>query len=75
MKRVYISERAFADDVVIITENEKGLQQNLNNWNTVLKENGLKLNKSKTKVIVIGDRLEEIKLKKINDTFEKISYQ
>ena len=37
----------------MIAGSERGQQENVNVWNTVLEENGLKINKSKTKVMVI----------------------
>lgn len=55
LRSTEISEGAFADDLVIMTENEKDLQRNLEIWNTTLEEYGMRINKNKTKVMVIGN--------------------
>ena len=62
LQRVEISEGVFADDVVIMAKNEKDLQQNINTWNTVLEEYGMKINKDKTKVMMIGEEQEELNI-------------
>lgn len=48
--------------VVLIAGSERDLQENLEVWNLALVEKGMKINKSKTKVIVISDGREEIKI-------------
>lgn len=63
LESVKISEGAFADDVVLIAEDERELQENLEIWNTVLEENGMKINKKKTKVMVIGEDSVEMKVR------------
>lgn len=54
LQKEEITECAFADDVVLVANNEKNLQHNLNVWNEVLQKNGMKLNTEKTKVMVIA---------------------
>lgn len=72
MQRVDISEGAFADDVVIVTENEKHLQKNLDIWNTTLNRNGMKMNKNKTKVMIIGNNAEEMKIQIESSNIEQV---
>lgn len=60
LQRINISEGAFADDIMILTENEKDLQTNLEIWNKTLDEYGMTLNKNKTKVMVVGG--EQVKM-------------
>lgn len=51
LQRVQIGECAFADDIALIAESRTELQNSLQIWNTVLRENGMRLNKNKTKVM------------------------
>lgn len=53
LKEVEIRECAFADDVVLMANNERTLQDNLIIWNDALERNGMKLNKDKTKVMAV----------------------
>ena len=43
-------------------ENERELQDSTEIWNTVLDENGMKINKGETKVRVIGKGNVEVKI-------------
>lgn len=54
MEPVWISECAFADDLVVFAKNETELKKNLNIWNEKLKRKKLKLNEDKTKVMIGG---------------------
>lgn len=54
MKPVWLSECAFADDVVVFAKSESQLKNNLDIWNKKLIEKGLKLNEEKTKIMVSG---------------------
>lgn len=45
LQRVHISEGALANDVVITTGKEEDLQENLEMWNNMLHEYGIKLKK------------------------------
>ena len=49
-----IDNLRYADDTVLISENEKDLQQLLNIVESKSKENGLGLNSKKTEVMVIS---------------------
>ncbi|KAK9710287.1 hypothetical protein QE152_g26110 [Popillia japonica] len=40
LERIQISGAGFADDIVLIAENKKSLQQNIDIWNKVLKSKG-----------------------------------
>lgn len=55
LEKVEIKECAFADDVAIMAGSEKDLQQSLSIWNEAMKNAGMKLNKSKTKVMAIAN--------------------
>ena len=54
MQPVYISECAFADDLVVFGKNEKELQKNLEVWNVALGANNMKVNEEKTKIMITG---------------------
>lgn len=56
-KQVYVSDYAFVDDITIITENQKNLEENLNIWNQILRNNKIKINKNKTKTMIGQDRI------------------
>jgi hypothetical protein len=71
---VKISECAFADDVVVFGSTEKELQENLNTWNKVLKEQQMKINIAKTKIMVITKdeknvdiEIEDTKIEQVNE--------
>lgn len=55
LKRIEIANGIFVDDVVLIAGSEKQLQENLNIWNETMKEEGMKMNMNKTKILVIGN--------------------
>src|SRR5699024_3306636 len=76
LRRIEISEGSFADDVIILTEKESDLQTNLEIWNTVLREYGMKLNKNKTKVMIISKERErkEINIKIDNVNIEQVNH-
>ena len=59
---ISISEGAFADDVVIMAEREKDLQYNMEIWNAELQKYGMKINKTKTKVMVISEERKKIQI-------------
>lgn len=73
MERIEISECAFADDIAIIAGNEKDLKEKLNVWNEVLKNNGMKMNKSKTKVMVVSGEKKEIEVILDGEVIEQVS--
>lgn len=66
MQPIEISEGAFAGDIILTPKGEKELQIGLNIWNKTLTDYGMKMNKNKTKVMVIGEE-ERINIK-IEDT-------
>lgn len=73
LQRVGISEGAFADDVMIITESEKDLQKNLEVWNEILIEYKMKINKNKTKVMTIGEERQQININIDNENIEQVT--
>ena len=54
MEPIHISNLAFADDLIVMAETPEKLQRNLNIWNQELKDNGMEINKQKTKVMKIS---------------------
>jgi MarR-like DNA-binding transcriptional regulator SgrR of sgrS sRNA len=71
---VKISECAFADHLVVFGSTEKELQENLNIWNKVLKQQQMKINIAKTKIMVITKdeknvdiEIEDTKIELINE--------
>ena len=73
LKKVEISECAFADDIVIITETAKDLEKQIKIWNETLKENGMKINKDKTKVMTIGESRQKLKIKVDEEELEQVN--
>lgn len=61
-----ISEWTFADDVVIMVRTTGDLKHNLIKWNAVLEQIGMKINKSKTKVMMMVNELEYLNIKVVN---------
>ena len=73
LQPVKLSQCAFADDIVLFAPSERELQNNLNIWNEELKNNGMKINKSKTKIMAITENnqdldvyLEGVKLEQVD---------
>ncbi|KAI4459519.1 myb/sant-like dna-binding domain [Holotrichia oblita] len=62
LKPVEIAEGVFADDVVLIAENEEQLQHNVQVWNDILQRKRMKINIEKTKVMTIGGHRANIKI-------------
>ncbi|KAJ8951320.1 hypothetical protein NQ318_008224 [Aromia moschata] len=54
LEPVWISECAFADDILVLARSGTELKKSLNIWNAKLKERKLKLNVSKTKIMAEG---------------------
>lgn len=73
LEKVEIRECAFADDVAIIAGNEKALRENLEIWNQTLQNNSMKMNKSKTKVMVISKERKSLEIKIDNEHIEQVS--
>ena len=44
----------YADDIMILGDNEKELESSLEKWGTILNEYGLKINENKTVVMLIS---------------------
>ena len=72
LQPVTLSELTYADDIVLITEDQRNLQYNLNIWKKVLKEYNLKINVQKTKSMVLGMNEKKHKLKFSNQTTEQV---
>jgi hypothetical protein len=49
---------AYADDIALVTDSEEALQAALNRWNERLEMSGLRMNKTKTEVMVVGRNRE-----------------
>lgn len=72
LKVVEVSEWAFADDIAIIADNKEDLQLNLITWNETLKDSGMTINKNKTKVMVVGDEQEDMKIEIEGSQIEQV---
>ena len=72
MKTVKVSEGAFADDIIVIAKTEQSLQDSLNKWNHQLKEEGMRVNIEKTKVMIFGKQ-EELTIKIDNTLIEQVN--
>ncbi|XP_031339654.1 uncharacterized protein LOC116168122 [Photinus pyralis] len=72
MNRVLVSECAFADDIVIITNTEQDLQNNLKVWDEELRSNGMSINTTKTKVMAIGAEELNPKITLREETIEHV---
>lgn len=53
---------AYADDVAVVTTEEEALQRALNRWNEILSEDGMKINKTKTEVMMLARNRREIEI-------------
>ncbi len=51
---------AYADDVAVVTDNNKELQEAMRRWTDVLKRRGMKISKTKTEVMSNGRQREEL---------------
>ncbi|KAI4465121.1 geranylgeranyl pyrophosphate synthase [Holotrichia oblita] len=74
LQRVQITEGAFADDIVIFAKNERDLQTNLSIWNTAINDNGMRINKSKTKVMMIGENIERMNIEIDKEKIEQVDH-
>lgn len=72
MKPVEITECAFADDLVIFAKKEEELQRNINVWKENLGEYNLKINISKSKVMMISRSSRNIKIQIDNIQMEQV---
>lgn len=52
LQRIDISQCAFADDIAIMGKSENFLKEKLEIWNAAVTNNGIKLNKAKTKQLL-----------------------
>lgn len=59
---IEITNYAFGDDIVITANSKKYLKSNLKVWNDVLEKKGMKLNKSKIKIIMLAKGIEQINI-------------
>ena len=72
LQRVELSECAFADDIVIMANNENDLQTNVTAWNETLNEYGMKINNDKTKVMVIASEQQQTNIQINNTRLEQV---
>lgn len=72
LESINVSEYAFADDIAIIARSEKDLEENINIWNKVLTENGMRLNKNKSKVMTINEERKEIHIRVERELLEQV---
>lgn len=73
LQKIEISNCAFADDIVLITENKNSLQENLTIWNEVLTEYGMKINKEKTKIMVAAQEREDLYIQIDDNQIEQVN--
>lgn len=73
LERVNLSECAFADDIAIIAGSEADLQYNLNIWNDILEDNGMKVNIAKTKVMVVAEENRNTNISLNGELIEQVS--
>lgn len=72
MEPIFITECAFADDLMIWAKNEKELQENLETWNRSLQTHNLKINTDKTKIMVIGKNNTQTKIQLNGQELEQV---
>lgn len=72
LKPIGISECAFADDVMICASKEEDLRESLIIWGDELKKRNLKMNISKTKVMVIGQNNRNLNIAVNNESIEQV---
>lgn len=69
---VYLSECAFADDMMICAPTEKALQENLLVWEKELQKRKLKINPNKTKVMMIGKEQKQLNIELNQEKIEQV---
>jgi hypothetical protein len=74
LQQITITECAFADDVVIMANTEKGLQSNVNSWDEILKNHGMKINTKKTKVMMTAKEQETMNIKIGEENIEQVTH-
>ena len=57
-----IIDLLYADDHAIVTETEEDLQNELRDWNTILEEQGMKISKEKTEIMMLSRMPEEVNI-------------
>ena len=67
----YLNHLRFADDIVLISDNAENLQEMLNDLNKESLKVGLKMNRSKTKVMY-NDRAQRRVIRIDNETLEEV---
>lgn len=74
LQRIEISECAFADDIAIISGSKQDLQNSLTIWSEELELVGMKINNTKTKVMVANgeNRYEELHVRIGQDNIEQV---
>ncbi|XP_072394927.1 uncharacterized protein [Diabrotica undecimpunctata] len=69
---VWISECAYADDLVIFGINKEAANRNLQVWNAALIKRNLRINNEKTKVMVCGKNRKQTKITLNGNTLEQV---
>lgn len=69
LQKVMVSTAAFADDIVIMAQNEREMQRDIEVWNTAMKNREMKINKEKTKVMAINNK------EQVNITIDGVKLQ
>ena len=72
LQRVTIQALLFADDVVLISDSEQGLQKAVNEWTKQIKNRGMEMNANKSKVMKISKRGGELSIKSGNVQLEQV---
>lgn len=72
LKPVFMSECAFADDVVVMAGSASELQTNLLIWKEILTENSMKMNIEKTKVMAVANEPQQMHIQIEGKVIEQV---
>ena len=76
MRPVHLQALVYADDILLISNNTRNLQQAIIEWVSTLEERGMKINTSKSKVMKVGreeNGNEDINIKWKDDKLEQVN--
>lgn len=74
LKPVKIRECAYADDVVIMAGTESALQKNINTWNTILEQNGMRISRGKSKVMLVAKEQGRMNIEIDGHNIEQVTH-
>jgi uncharacterized protein YukE len=72
LRCIRLTELCYADDLIILGETEKQLQENINNLNEGLKTLNMKINKQKTKTMIIGQQSKKHNIQIDDEALEQV---